>query len=293
MDVFKTLPGINESIPITNENYVQATRKAWPYCSKKEDGTLRYYAVCPLCDNPIQLVGLFKSVPDSIKPYGKHHKGMVDGLASYDEDAYWGCPYANPNPSKATIRRKPGSKTAAFLYALLREQFDRIIYILEKMTGIKISAAFAKKLLESYVANEGWMYYDSTQDNLPYMLLVAEPAYTLVNRHIEQGSSLYDGILKNCKTIELISVNDRYAKAVPVEGKYSNVTFLLAEHRRKVADNHLTETFSLQVVENDKVVYRQRIEVDPDYLRRLIKLPEERSFRNAKLLKLAEKILLS
>ena len=27
MDVFKTLPGINESIPITNENYVQATKK--------------------------------------------------------------------------------------------------------------------------------------------------------------------------------------------------------------------------------------------------------------------------
>ena len=290
MDVFKTRPGINESIPVNNENYMSATKKLPPFCRKRADGSLMYYGVCPLCDNPVQLIGLFKSEPDSIKPYARHHKGTIENLAEYDEEAYFACPYANPGKSKANIRRKPDSKTVALLYNLLRDQFDRIIYILEKTTGIKISEAFAEKLLKSYVVNEGWMYYDSTQDNLPYMLLYAEPAYSIINRLVEKDSDLYKGILENCSTVELQSVNKKYSKVVPKDNRYTEVKFILAEHHNRVEDNHLTETFSLHIIESNNIVYSQKIEVDPDFLRRLQKLPEERSLRNRKLLQIAEKV---
>ena len=231
---------------------------------------------------------LTKQVPEELAD--KYKKWSIENLAEYDEEAYFACPYANPGNSKANIRRKPDSKTATLLYNLLREQFDRIIYILEKTTGIKISEAFAEKLLKSYVVNEGWMYYDSTQDNLPYMLLYAEPAYSIINRLVEKDSDLYKGILENCSTVELQSVNKKYSKVVPKDNRYTEVKFILAEHHNRVEDNHLTEAFSLHIIESNDIVYSQKIEVDPDFLRRLLQLSEERSLRNRKLLQIAENV---
>lgn len=97
MDVFKAWPGRAESIVISQESYMGCTGGVAPWRRDGDTGP-SYYAVCPLCDNPIQIVGLFRRQEESRarRPYGRHHRGDVPGLCRYDEDAYLHCPYADP-----------------------------------------------------------------------------------------------------------------------------------------------------------------------------------------------------
>ena len=76
MDVFKAWPGRAESIVISQESYMGCTGGVAPWRRDGDTGP-SYYAVCPLCDNPIQIVGLFRRQEESRarRPYGRHHRG--------------------------------------------------------------------------------------------------------------------------------------------------------------------------------------------------------------------------
>ena len=71
MDVFKAWPGRAESIVISQESYMGCTGGVAPWRRDGDKGP-SYYAVCPLCDNPIQIVGLFRRQEESRarRPYG-------------------------------------------------------------------------------------------------------------------------------------------------------------------------------------------------------------------------------
>lgn len=48
MDVFKTKPGISESILINEENFTEKTKKQKPYYRTKEKDKISCRAVCPI-----------------------------------------------------------------------------------------------------------------------------------------------------------------------------------------------------------------------------------------------------
>ena len=54
MDVFKAWPGRAESIVISQESYMRCTGGVAPWRRDGDKGP-SYYAVCPLCDNPIDI----------------------------------------------------------------------------------------------------------------------------------------------------------------------------------------------------------------------------------------------
>lgn len=57
------------------ESYMGCTGGVAPWRRDGDTGP-SYYAVCPLCDNPIQIVGLFRRQEESRarRPYGRHHR---------------------------------------------------------------------------------------------------------------------------------------------------------------------------------------------------------------------------
>ena len=64
----------------------------------KKNEKITYKAVCPACDNPIQIIGLFKREEEvKRKPYGRHTTIDLPGLTVYSEEDYLNCPYHNPN----------------------------------------------------------------------------------------------------------------------------------------------------------------------------------------------------
>ena len=82
-------------------------RFPWRQKDKNEDKA-SYYAVCPACENPIQLIGLFKRESNTPRPYGKHTGKRIPGFPYFDPEEYEFCPYFDPNKNKnrANTKRK-------------------------------------------------------------------------------------------------------------------------------------------------------------------------------------------
>ena len=66
MDIFKSKPGLSRPYKISTINYEKETKRQKPYMLEK-NGKYQYFAVCPECDNPIQLIGLYKNTIESGK----------------------------------------------------------------------------------------------------------------------------------------------------------------------------------------------------------------------------------
>ena len=291
MDVFKTKPGISESILINEENFTGKTKKREPYYVTKGDGKISCRAICPICDNPIQIIGLYKKEEEcTVKPYGRHHKGYVKRLARYDQTSYENCPYSNPNYRNGNARRTPADPTGQALYRIMRDEFDKIIYILGNTIGIHISIGFAEKLLQSWKVNEGWRYYESTYANLPYMLLYAEPAYSMFGRILPRKGNIYPKLIQCGRNFAFEDHGESYVKIAQKHGKYLDATFYLGNHRYTQDGEHLTETYNLVIVEGKEAIYEKEIEVEEEYLDKL-KFSWKDSERNKKLRDLAQTVL--
>ena len=172
----------------------------------------------------------------------------------------------------------------------MREDFDKIIYILGKTIGLHISIGFAKKLLLRWKANEGWRYYHSTYANLPYMLLYAEPAHSMFGRILPKDGEIYPKLLHCGRNFAFEESGDHYVKIVQKDGVFLNATFYLGNHRYSLNGEHLKETYKIVIVEGKEVVYEKEIEVKEDYLNKL-KFNWKDSERNKKLRELARNIL--
>lgn len=297
MDIFKTSTGVSKVEVISPKNYLNATGKKSPYCHVNQMGKESLFAVCPLCENPIQIIGLYKSTLESgRKPYGKHCRKTIPGLAEYNETDYLDCPFSNPTWQQDDGKRKPESRIAKKMLSLLAEQFDRVIYILSKDTDIKISTALATKMLEAYIANEGWRYKTATMNNLPWVLGEVAKAYPLFGRRIRKDSELYCAIEKLCPEVLLQDDNTgSYSKVLSNGKQYVNLNFVFVDHSINVQDDHLNETIDFWVFRGRapkiETIYRKKIQIRTDYFFNLISLPEKRSYRNQKLLEVASKIL--
>ena len=59
MKKFKLRTGKNQVYSLTKEVYEKVTLLRKPYRQQEKDGSTHYFAVCPACDNPIQIIGLY------------------------------------------------------------------------------------------------------------------------------------------------------------------------------------------------------------------------------------------
>ena len=135
MDVFRT-GRRGRVVPLTEENYRRETNRKAPFVQMR-GGHPSYFAVCPACGNPILICNLFKRTDGSrsANPYGRHYSASVPGVADYDETAYMFCPLSRNHSDPGNTRRTPTDKAGRELYALMRDQFDRYVYIWEKDHG--------------------------------------------------------------------------------------------------------------------------------------------------------------
>lgn len=244
MDVFKAWPGRAESIVISQESYMGCTGGVAPWRRDGDTGP-SYYAVCPLCDNPIQIVGLFRRQEESRarRPYGRHHRGDVPGLCRYDEDAYLHCPYADPNHRTDTrARRHPKDPTGRALYGLMRGEFDRVTLAWERFSGIHLGPGAARDMLRRWRDDQGWRYYDATYGNLPQMLFFAAGGQNLVKRYIVPGSPLHER-LKGVPRVRLAPTRSRYVQVDKAGPGFLTLDFLLYARRIEWDGQHMNETF--------------------------------------------------
>lgn len=107
MDVYKLRIEDTESKIIDKEGFEAETFRRDPWYQPGSAGKLAQFAVCPACDNPVQLVGLYELPPNVKNPFGKHATKSIRGIAPFDSEARNDCPYFKPRQHKKT-ERKPG-----------------------------------------------------------------------------------------------------------------------------------------------------------------------------------------
>lgn len=294
---FKLHVGIQQIYPIERARYERETVKEFPYYQRNRKGEVVNYAVCPQCDNPIQLIGFYKEIKKPDFPYGKHVSHSINDLAEYDREAYLNCPYSNPQRTIPRETRKAKMDIVArTVYNLMRTQFDRVIYILEKDIDMKISKRLAEAMLTLYVDNQGWLYQWATPNNLPWVFDVMSASRTMYGRLIKNGSELHKRILA-CEEAEFQGEeNGEYLQLASKKGKFLDLHFCFMCHHREINEQmQLIETIDFVITQTvdgrNREVLRQTLLINEKRFLNLICLPEEKSKRNQNLLEIAKELM--
>ena len=190
MYVYKTLT--TESKDLTLENFETDTMKKPPYYMPNSPDA--QYAICPACDNPIQILGLYKELAHTDKPYAKHYDGSIDGLAVSNKENYDLCPYANPQRHDKNSKREHLEGIPNKVIALIKDEFHSIMRYLCDITGININRNLARKMLKTYMGQEAYLYTGATLTNYPLMIAYFSNAQSLFRQSVRTDSALEKAI---------------------------------------------------------------------------------------------------
>ncbi len=284
MKNFKLRQGKNPIYPIEKGIFETVTNKKKPYFSENE----KYFAVCPQCDNPIQIIGLYKHI--KVSPYGKHYGNDIS-IARYNSQAYQYCPYRQKKMSLNKNRKK--RKLTGFeknIYDTVRENYDTAVYILSKAIHIRISQKLAERMLISYIKHETWLYPWATLNNVPWMIGYFFSAESLYKKLIKTDSPLYHAILKKCPAV-YFEPGYMEGYSILLTKEWIELYFSLYEHKKEVSGDVCRETLEFRVTEKKNgqyiLIYKELLIVDETYYMNL--LHKENTYRNERLIEMAIK----
>lgn len=259
MKRFKLHQGKYPSYEITRKNFEDMTGKDYPYQQTGKDEITRYFGVCPSCDNPIQLIGLYSKeeseihAKNKISAYGKHYNKDVKDIAYHNEQAYMFCPYASRTYNINRDSRKPNlTEFEKNVFQSTRDDFDLALYIIEQDTGIYITDYLARRMLRNYMGARGYMYYWATLYNIPWMLLYFMDAIPCYGLMVRKNSTLWtylnkrpDVKLLHCEKLENYEIVDKNTK-------FLNLKVSVLMHNRTIENDEVKETIELRLFKTRK-----------------------------------------
>ena len=274
---------------ITSESFKEHTKHRYPFEQITTKGTLTQYGICPSCLNPIQLIGVSHKI--KISPHGKHTGHQIVGFPDWNYRRYVYCPYARNGayiePNDRDLLPDI-DQNVIDLYDLLREQFDRVVYLIHKKFHVRCSDYFWREALNRYVANRVYCYPWLTEANLPYIFaLRGMQQANCYKQHFEVNSDIYNALSKHPHVAWADSVYQGY-QTLQNNGKYFNLVFRLTDHQQKAHEGEELKESILFCIDDNitrQPVYQERIEIDETFFMNLIHA--NRGFRNQELLQIA------
>lgn len=274
------------------EDFEENLREKDKYIYKNDKGEKYGLAVCPRCENPVIILGLYKDLKIQ-KPYAKHHNRST-GFATIDKNAYLHCPYSDP-----TFKGRKYDKTRLLpltdferkLYYYLRDYFDKAIYLLNKQLDFYISENFAKQLLEAFVNSFAYRDEMANIHNLPYLLLDNMGNINLICRLVKKNTELWD-FLNTRNDIILKPYNERYDLIQAKSGFVFLQCHFYSHTISRNSDYNVREKIKFGIIDssdvNKKRVYTKSYEIDELFFYNLCKHTE---YRDLKLLELAKQVM--
>lgn len=297
MHIIKLSTGVSEVISIEKDLYEKRTLKESPYYQLNRSGEVVQYAVCPQCDNPVQLVGLYKKLKHTERPFGKHAGKSIPGIAVHHQEDYEFCPFARKRAVSKRDRKKDSSGVPNEILSLLKFQFDRVLYLLSKDTTIRFSENLIRSMLKNYLATAGFLYAGATLNNLPWIFGYMADSQQLFGQQIQKGGALHQAIINRCLEADFIEGGDpKFVRLSAQKGKYVSLNFCFIEHQREVIQNELVETVDFIVHEghtyNDsaRIIFQETLTIDSTYFLNLINSAGT-GMRSEKQLEIAQELL--
>ena len=292
MKRFKTMTGLNNVYELTEKNYAMVTRRHMPYMVIGDDGVVRRFAVCPACDNPIQIIEQRQIQPYVVSLYGKHIKKDLP-VAVYNDRAYQFCPYASSSAKVSKSSKKKGMTAyEENILDAIKEYYDLAVYVLRQDTGIHISQKMALNMLQRYIDQKGYMYDWGTLYNIPWMVLYYAgpiPCYGMI---VKKESKIWRYLSHRKNVVLRKSHIDGY-DIVGNEKKYLDLHLEFRDHKRAVVDDEVRETIDLVLYSENKggrknTEYKTTLDIN-EY--RFPKLIEAAKYRNYDMLKSANTVI--
>ena len=293
MNIFKLSIGSRFHRFLSVNNYEADTKKRFPYYQIGTDGKMRHFAICPGCNNPIQIIGV-EGRPDNMPhPYGKHYASSVVSLAPYSQEDFDGCPLAAKNsiaPDK-TAKKTPASSLPAEILSVLRKDFDRVALVIQKAIGIKITVNLAERMLINYLAEEGFRYKHASLVNIPWIFAYMSDSQSLFGR-VVQDENLRTAITDSVPNA-VFTNNNQLSVAQSSTGKkeFLDINFCLMHHAIAPVNREIQESLKLVVSYKDKDIFEKKIIFDYEQFQSLLAIPDGKGFRNSDLLDLAAKTI--
>lgn len=232
MDVYKVRIEDTESKIIDKEGFEAETFRRDPWYQPGSAGKLAQFAVCPACDNPVQLVGLYELPPNVKNPFGKHATKSIRGIAPFDSEARNDCPYFQPRQHKKTERKTRFDGVPRKILKLLIEQFDRVVYILEKETQLVLSENALRGMLQRYKGERGYLYTGATLRNVPWIFAYMSDATRLFGQKVIGNAELVKAIAAEVPGAEISSTGRLESKKVPgSKAAYFDLKMSFIRHR--------------------------------------------------------------
>lgn len=278
MKEIKFTTGYEDVLPFNDKNfkakYEERTGKN-PAYTTKINGEIKHLAVCPRCDNPVIILGIYKRI--NISPHARHIKNTdIPGITSYDEYKYLNCPYHKKNASYVMeyVSETEGEKRRE-LYKIAKENFDKAIYVLQKETGIYVNKDLAEKLIKNYAELRAYNYIDATVYNMPCFLLHAYNGIPLHHMLVKKDSIVH-------KHIKNLDITLKKSKLAGYEYVLDNNGYVLnaTDYKYSVGrDDRLREWLHFSIIKPDEnitntllyvPVHRFLVEIDPYYFGNLV-----------------------
>jgi len=181
---------------IDQKTYTELTHLTMPYV-QTINGTTRYYALCPKCHNPIQLIGVFRK--RKVGAHGKHTGQDVSGIGTFDKREYDFCPYAI-HAGYTWLGYKDDTEITGLEKDIVKKTelyFDRGLYFLERSIGVRFPSDVKRYMVLSYFANEGYRYRIATRDNFPMPVLEIAFRQPLTRMPVEKDSWIVQALKKH------------------------------------------------------------------------------------------------
>jgi hypothetical protein len=266
---------------LNKDDYEQRTARRSPWYKVSDSGSPRYFAICPACNNPIQIIGFYRLPANVTAPYAKHYGTALPGVGLFDREAYEYCPYADKSKSSGSDKdkRPPGALSRQILQLLI-EHFDKVIWLLSKTIGIKIDEKLALSMLRQYSREEGWLYSRATLMNIPWIFAYMADWQDILYKKIEDQAIAR--ALMVAEPVKLSVSENGFLIKAPSCTDYLNLGTYYTCHNRVVTDHVLSETMDMVVTlkcgyEPPREIYRRQITFDFNHFNNIVNFSEWKS----------------
>lgn len=260
---------------VNREEFERSTNGRYPYVQNE-----RQYAICPSCDNPVQIIGLYTKRSD-FTPYAAHAGKTISGFPVWNEEAYLYCPRASKGTRVSKEDRKDKvTERERVIYRLLREHFAEAVVLARRFYGVYFSKSDCERALREFY-NGGILYPWHTIGNIPYTFWYIASNTPMYRKWLRMDGELYRQI-KGKPGIRMIEKNDTYASLET--DHFIPLDMQILWHRNEVRPDHsVRQTIRARILGTDnRTLADMTKEIDETALYRLIRSEAGEKIRNSK-----------
>lgn len=261
MNIFSV--GDGNEYELTRDIFMEKTHKKIPFYQDPKRYKTPYFAICPACNNPIQIINLFgvqyqEENTGRTNLHGRHYKYNVSGLPRYLEENYGNCPLHNP---VAFLMRevRDNEQINEEIRNIVENNRGKICANIREIIGVLISNNKSNGVIDDYIAARDYCYTHTNRFNIPYSILYTRNAINIFGQKVADsdiGKRIYEVIQNNCTYLRFID-----GRIQKVTEDYVTLNLLVINHRVNGSRQYMTIRIEEQNWNENRIVFEEEVEM--------------------------------